>query len=239
MMRVATWNLARCRPRATVRGPALRGWMADVNADVWVLTETFRGFAPGPGYELAASSVDAPDRTAGPGERWVAIWSRLPALPVPLTANLERAAAAQVGDVLTVVGTVLPWHGDRRHPVHRGSAAFCTRLSEQSADWRQLRVGSGALCVAGDFNQDLLTTGRYYGSAKGRQALLETLASAGLKCLTGGEDDPLAGAGRACIDHICVAGVRAVGRHSVWPAPGELSRRLTDHYGSWADLEVG
>ncbi len=239
MMRVATWNLNRCSPRATVRGPALRQWMTDVDADVWVLTEAFRGFSPGTGHELIASSADAPDRESGRGECWVAIWARLPSLPVHLTADLERAAAAQVCGALTVVGTVLPWHGDNRHAGQRGSAAFLTRLGEQSADWQRLRAGQSALCVAGDFNQDLLPAGHYYGSAAGRQAMREALASASLDCLTGGEDDPLVSTrGRACIDHICVGGVRAVKRRSVWPAPGELAKQLTDHYGTWADLEV-
>jgi hypothetical protein len=241
-MRVATWNLNRCRPGGSARAEQLQSRMAAVAADVWVLTETHRDFPPCPGYRLVSHSADAPDRDTGRGECWVAIWSRLPAERVELTADLERVAAARVGGYVVVVGTVLPWLADDRHPDVRGEAAFRARLAEQAADWRRLgrEPGSG-LCVAGDFNQDLLTSGHYYGSKQGREALREALASAGLECLTGGEDDPLAGVqGIACIDHICVRGLRPNGprRSTGWPVPGELPNGLTDHYGVWVEFEA-
>jgi hypothetical protein len=62
---------------------------------------------------------------------------------------------------------------------------------------------------------------RDYGPAAGRAALREALAAAALECLTGGADDPLAGApGLACIDHVRVGGLRARGqpRSTSWPA---------------------
>jgi hypothetical protein len=211
--------------------------MGRIGADVWVLTETHREFSPGPGYLLVASSADAPDRDAKRGECWVAIWSKLPAVPIHLTADLERVAAAKVSDSVTVVGTVLPWLSDDRHPEIRGEAAFRARLSEQLADW--MKLSNSRLCVAGDFNQDLLTTGHYYGSSGGRQALRDALKEAGLQCLTGDGSDPLAAApGLASIDHICVSGVRSVGLppSTSWPVVGELDRKLSDHYGVWADL---
>ena len=166
----------------------------------------------------------------------MAVWSRLPAGPVVLAADTERTAAAQIGET-TVVGTVLPWLSDDRDPALSGEAAFRARLAEQAADWRRLK---GGLCIAGDFNQDLLETGHYYGSAGGRAALRAAITDAGLSCLTGGLDDPLASLpGLACIDHICVGGLRARGvpRSAAWPAPGELPRGLTDHYCIWVDVE--
>lgn len=238
-MRLATWNLGRCRPGSSARAATLLDLMARIGADVWVLTETHRDFPPGPGYRLVAHSADAPDRAAGQGECWVAVWSRLPAERVELTADLERVAAARVDGAVVVVGTVLPWLADGRDPGLRGEAAFRTRLAEQAADWRRLGASPGGLCVAGDFNQDPLPAGHYYGSAGGREALRAALTGAGLECLTGGADDPLSGSpGLACVDHICVGGLRARGgpRSSVWPAPGELPRGLTDHYGVWADV---
>ncbi len=238
-MRLATWNLERCRPGASAKAAQLLEWMGRIDADVWVLTETHRDFIPGTGYQLVAYSADAPDRDAGCGECWVAIWSRRPAAPVSLSANLERVAAARVGEVV-IVGTVLPWLSDNRDPKLRGGAAFRARLTEQAVDWQRLRTFRGGLCVAGDFNQDLLLTGHYYGSAGGREALRVALSEAGLECLTGGADDPLAGSpGLACIDHICVGGVRVCGRPRswAWPAPGELTPKLTDHYGVWTELE--
>ncbi len=41
-MRIATWNINRCRPGSPTRAVTLTSLMAKVDADVWVLTETFQ-----------------------------------------------------------------------------------------------------------------------------------------------------------------------------------------------------
>ncbi len=240
-MRIATWNLNRCPFGSSTRCAKLLEWMERIDADVWVLTETYRTFTPGSHYQLIAHSADAPDRDANQGECWTAVWSRLPAEPVNLCADRERVAAARVGKIV-VVGTVLPWLSDGRDSKLRGSVAFRARLAEQAADWTRLRNQPCALCVAGDFNQDLLLSGHYYGSAAGRGTaeIRAALSQARLECLTAGADDPLAGSpGLACIDHICIGGLPAAERtrSTVWPAPGELPCGLTDHYGVWVDAE--
>jgi hypothetical protein len=239
-MRIATWNLDRCRP-GSVRATRIIDAMTRVAADVWVLTESYRDFTPGIGYRLVSSSIDAPDRDAAAGECWVAIWSRLASLsgPVELNNDLERVAAARGEGPTIVVGAVLPWLSDQRDPDLRGQANFLARLAEQAEDWQTLKTRVRSLCLAGDFNQDLLPVGHYYGSADGRNALRATLRRAGLNCLTGEADDPLAGTnGLACIDHICVSGLRAAHQppSAVWPTPGTLTGALTDHYGVWADV---
>jgi endonuclease/exonuclease/phosphatase family metal-dependent hydrolase len=217
--------------------------MAKISPDVWVLTETSRTLQPGPGYSLVASSSDAPDRT-NRGECWVAIWSRLHATPITLSADPERSGAIRlqhaIGSTL-VVGTVLPWLSDRRHAPARGADAFCDVLTRQAAEWRQLQVANpgAALCVAGDFNQDLAPS-HYYGSKRGRVSLDCALGETGLVCLTAGAYDPLAMVpDRASIDHICVSeSLIANGRPQVlvWPEPSLVSERLTDHFGVCAEL---
>lgn len=237
-MRLATWNLERCRSNTAKRATALRRDMHHVNADVWVLTETHVDFSPGSNFSLLAHSANAPDRNAKNGECWVAIWSRIGGHSTPLTADLERTAAAKIDDCV-VIGTVLPWLSDSRDSRLRGKDLFCAKLEEQASDWQRLRA-EGALCVAGDFNQDLLPTGHYYGSKGGRVALRETLSSCELDYLTGGSDDPLLGElGLATIDHICVHKMRSVNlsRSSVWPEAGQLNKQMTDHYCLYADLE--
>lgn len=158
-MRIATWNLDRCPPGASARGSTFLAMMAEVNADVWVLTETYQAFSPGADFRLIAHSAEAPDREAGRGECWVAVWSRLAAELVPLTEDLERVAAAKIGRDVVVVGTVLPWNSDTRDPRLSGKAAFLARLEEQARDWTRLQGSTGGLFVAGDFNQDLLSLG--------------------------------------------------------------------------------
>ncbi len=211
--------------------------MSQVDADVWVLTETHAEFSPGPDFCLLAYSADAPDRNSKSGECWVAIWSRLGGHSVQLTADRERVAAAKINGCV-VVGTVLPWLSDGRDSTLTGEALFRSRLSEQAGDWRRL-LAEGALCVVGDFNQDLLTAGHYYGSKGGRVALKEALSSCGLDCLTSSEDDPLVGeSGLATIDHICVHNMVPLSwpRSSAWPPVGQL-KGLTDHYCIYTDIK--
>lgn len=238
-MRIATWNLNRCRAAGSDRAKRLLGQIETVEADVWVLTETYQDFTPGTEYELIAHSTEAPDRNAKRGECWVAVWSRRPlsAQKVKLTKDLERVAAARVGKT-TIVGTVLPWLSDSRDPKLRGKAAFLARLDDQAADWKRLRNEPGAMCVAGDFNQDLLLSGHYYGSDEGRTKLRATLCNTHLKCLTAGNDDPLKGTqGHASIDHICIGDLRAVNSSHRLPASGPL-KGFTDHFGIWVDVET-
>lgn len=150
---------------------------------------------------------------------------------------------AEDGRAILIVGTVLPWLSDTRHSPLRGAEAFCARLGEQAAEWRALASAhpDAALCVAGDFNQDLAER-HYYGSATGRTALRRALDDAELRCLTGGARDPLLRyPGQASVDHICVSTSLvadadvAVGS---WPEPPLSRGRLTDHFGVYADLPV-
>jgi hypothetical protein len=244
-VRIATWNLNRARPGRGKRTSALLDHMADVRADVWILTETFRGLQPRGDYSLIASSSNAPDRESAAGECWVAIWSRVPATLVPLAADPERTAAARLepvdGAPLLLVGTVLPWLSDDQYAPLRGADAFCEVLGRQAAEWRSLQRDhpDAGLCVAGDFNQDLAST-HYYGSAKGRVALQQALADASLACLTAGSRDPLARVpDHASIDHLCVSeSMLANGNPEVgsWPTPPLARGQLTDHYGVHATL---
>ena len=45
-MRIATWNLDRCHPGMTARSGNLSAIMAGLDADLWVLTETYRNCTP-------------------------------------------------------------------------------------------------------------------------------------------------------------------------------------------------
>jgi hypothetical protein len=235
-LRVATWNLERCNPKSKARRQRLVEYINRIDADVWIFTETYESFSPGAEFNLISFSNAAPDRHSRLGECWVAIWSRLSAHPISLSADLERVAAIRIGD-LSIVGTVLPWLGDKRNGV-AGSNAFCKQLELQAADWIRLNQESRGLCVAGDFNQDLSNHGHYYGSKVGRAALRFALEQSNLKCLTSGDNDPLTPCGRASIDHICVQGIAAnwTPTCDVWPKPGALHANLSDHYGVYADL---
>lgn len=79
----------------------------------------------------------------------MAIWSKLPAQPIVLVADLERAAAVKLKDTGTVViGTVLPWLSDDRHSDERGEMA--SRLHAQR------RLLGHAPTVDAEFSQSLI-----------------------------------------------------------------------------------
>jgi hypothetical protein len=219
--------------------------MHDVDADVWVLTETHRDLAPSPAHALAAHSGPAPDRKADRGEVWVAIWSRLPVIGSCQTADPARTAAARVlfapDRPVIIHGTVLPWRADRARRPLGGAAAFAAALAEQAADWDRWRAEfpDHALCVAGDFNQEL--GGRcWVGSREGHRLIQNRLDGAGLVCVTGGTGDAvLALRGTPGIDHLCVGpGLGSAGRppSTAWAGTTTDGVRLSDHYGVWADV---
>ena len=83
--------------------------MAAVNADVWVLTEGHAEVSPGEAYRLISQSECAGNGTLG--ERWIGIWSRLPANAV-MTVDRDRTAAIEIDIApnrsMVVFGTVLP-----------------------------------------------------------------------------------------------------------------------------------
>ena len=243
-LRIATWNLECVRPGHGARSRRIRQAITQVDADVWVLTESHPAFVPAAGYELAAISAPAPDRVAG--GRWVAVWVRhgTHVEPFAVSGEPERCAAVVVRckpafDVV-VFGTVLPWRGDRRHPDRRGSEAFERAVSAQALDWDAARAShpSAELCVAGDFNQELTADGPV-GTRVGRSMLDSVLRSRELRCITAGDLDPLLSRGwRASIDHVVVSRglLSPAAPPQIWPDCYPLPHSLPDHYGVCVSL---
>lgn len=213
--------------------------MARVDADVWVLTETRLSLAPEPLYRLVAHSANAPD--CQDDAVWTAIWVRDVEAQCLKTHHEERTACAKLqrdgAAPLLIYGTVLPWLADQRRVPLTGFAAFSATLVQQQADWQALQAAHPAsvLCVAGDFNQDLLERGHYYGSSAGRHALRAALAAAKLARVCADGQDPVAHLwpGLAAIDHILLTNTAAYEAQAVyaWPSRHELGSRLTDHFG--------
>jgi hypothetical protein len=230
------------RPRAE----RLRDHLLAVDAEVWILTETHPYIDLGPRYRMAASSSSAPDRSGA--ERWVSIWARADFTTISYkSVGPERTACARLsfrGTDWYLYGAVLPWHGDKRRDPVIGLPAFTAALQELESDWARIRATDpkARLLVAGDFNQDLLDAGHYYGSRSRRQALQDTLERATLTCVTGGTADPVARQipGHASVDHVCIPQDSriTVTDMVVWPSTNELRRGLSDHYGVLVSLNV-
>lgn len=244
-MRVATWNVERPKAVDHRKNPFLLSRIAELDADIWVLTETHDCISPGPGYTAVSTTEFAGGR---PGERKTTIWSRHPARPLP-TFDSAIATCAEVqagGASFLVYGTVIPYHANRGPTgAARNWEEHHRSIPLHGEDWRRLRsrFPDHRVIVAGDFNQSrdgrrYSWGGQWYGTAKGRDLLTRELEQSGLVCVT--EDDLVAQAlvATSVIDHICLDRVTAMQVVAVgaWePGEGE-GVRLSDHSGVYVDL---
>ena len=247
-MRIANWNLKRILP-SEQRASAIRKHIDDVNADIWILTETHE--LVGPGDDFSSVMSGEPDRESKPGERWAGIWSRHPIKHLPsLVSDAARCNAAHIShpDIgeIVVYATVLPWGGSKWRGIESvDGAAFEAALDTYVSDWQKIRSAfpNALRVIAGDFNQDLAPY-HYYGSKKQRKLLESGLAAAGVIALTAGANDPIDWEPmqrHACIDHICVSesiGIH-VGNTIRWPESGKPDPRVSDHFGVAVELSRG
>lgn len=248
MIRIATWNLG-VPPKIAVQKH--QAMIAEVQADIWIFTETREGFHPGNEFTCVAHSKEAGDLDED--RLWTAIWVRKSLAESAgriETTDQQRTACARLmmpnNTTIYVYGTVLPWRGDQWHN-HKsaGGVAFSKALAVQKADWKRLRCKhrESILFVAGDFNQDLMETRSIYNSWKQREKLKETLNDLKFQCLTELAADPVAeiSPGHATIDHICVCGPQSPTR---FPAksyacpPVYQEKRLSDHFIVFTDVDL-
>lgn len=237
-MRIATWNLQSDKKLTDEREALFRQAMTAVNADVWVITESWTNRCLLPDYSLVTQSCEAPDLESH--RRWVAIWSRLDAQSLDVQGQPDRIACCRIkhsGKSMVVIGTVLPWPRDRLWPNSQG---YCAALDIQAVEWRRLSAvfADCGLVVAGDFNQSLPHV-RYYGSKQNETALNEVMESLELSCSTLG-NDPLTNVPR--IDHISIRhnGIRSPVNQQAgtWIVPRIRNKKTTDHSGSYVDITV-
>lgn len=238
-MRIGTWNVEYASPgRREAQQEVLRAH----RADIWVLTETHDDLAP----DGCLNSVHSAPRPRGQNtrvkerSRWVSIWSAFPtrAVAVDLADN-ERTVVARVdfgprGQML-VYGTVLPWHTDSGKSGQETNWSEHYRvIEEQRIEWLELRkrYPDASLCIAGDYNTQMVGTrklpGYRYGTKRGDDALEHALAECGLYCAT--TPEPPRSLEKRPIDHIALPlGWREKSTvTSIWPA---AKGRLSDHSG--------
>ena len=233
-MRIATWNVAYGMGEAVNQRRSAK--MAEIDADVWILTETHDDLSPGPEFRAvhgANRPLDDGNRQVVKGSRFVSIWVKNEGSPTSLdVTDRVFSVACLVGTEmgpLVVFGTVLPWYG-------RGN--YVETVETQSADWRALGRESGAnVCVAGDFNADLEGGPHYYGAKTSKRAITEALAATGLTLLTGYERTR-SSREHGLIDHITISNDVASGSREpiVWDMVDAEGRRLSDHVGVAVDV---
>lgn len=190
---IGTWNVEYAYPSRLER---IQSFLNTRYADIWVLTETHDDLKP----LTCPYAVHARQRVKNwsgirDGSRWVSIWSRFPVLEdvrIEVSDPFRTVCAAfsvNNSRTLIVYGTVLPWHTDRgafpkENPPPNWSEHHRV-IPEQGREWAAIRTRypDAALCVAGDFNSDMVD-GRRYGTMQGVAQLAKGLGDAGLYCAT-------------------------------------------------------
>lgn len=258
-IRIATWNLERPKFNGWKKNPLIREKIRDIDADIWVLTETNASIVPESksdpqaGYVAVASLPDTLHSlgTFSRGENCSTIWSRFGVNRTIKTFDAGTAVCAEVntplGPVL-VYGTILTYHGDRG-PKQNSKLweEHEKEIQRHGDDWCQVRglVSNTALIVAGDFNQTRDGSGTYC-SPNGIALLNEQLSRNKLTCLT---DEDFGAKGKITvspwsrtgtyrhnIDHIAVSeGYFDVVNVGAWDH-FTTDQELTDHNGVFVDL---
>ena len=241
IMRVATWNLERPKENGHSKNLRCIEKIHEINADLWVLTETHSVIALDGYVFLASPSQPGYHRD---GESFATIWSRWPIVRTVPTFDPYFAVCAEIDSPtgpMLAYGTIITYANDpglygkaRRWEEHRKS------ITAHASDWLRLReeFPNHRFFVAGDFNQSRDGSG-WYEDADSVAKLSLALDQSSLKCVT--ELDMRAnGLSRATVDHIClsqshVGGVCTLG---AWEGKAQDGSRMSDHNGVFIDVDT-
>jgi hypothetical protein len=231
-LKIATWNVQRPSKGGSLNPQRIEK-IQQIDADIWILTETRNVISLGDGWH-SLSSFPIPDYH-GEGETLVTIWSKQPIRPVSVsrfTACAEISVPA-IGSLL-VYGTVIPW--DKDEGLSKGSKAgrweeHRRQVKVQTSEWEVLSKSypEHLLCIAGDFNQHRGMVGSYK-DAESVERVTESLALCHLTCIT--QDYPeSAKLSKPLVDHICLPNRLAKSSTvTVFPFDEISGERLSDHH---------
>ncbi|GAB4371162.1 MAG: hypothetical protein Kow00121_12470 [Elainellaceae cyanobacterium] len=226
-LKIATWNIDHPR-QGSLKNSAILAKIQEINADIWILTETNSVISPGEGYKPVATQ---PENGRAKGQNYTTLWSRYPIKRTLMTKEAQLAVCAEVdlGEAighLVVYGTIITWADDG---VRSGEAKKWQRHYESiawhSENWATLNQGV-PFCVAGDFNETL-SEPFAYGTKQGRELLHTALERSHLVCVTAGSEMGYN------IDHICLSAdwAKRVEGVEKWEALREDGKPVSDHYG--------
>jgi exonuclease III len=257
-MRIATWNLWRPKNSFSERSRVLRDKIDQVNADIWILTETHREV--GPSVFVNHHFSDPIVGLHHAGECRTAIWSKYPTINIVETYDPCTALCVELDSPLgglLVYGTVIPYgQAGLKHPYW-----FNCRKQKATSSWelhyeaiaihqRELSRLKQAypnhkICVAGDFNVSLdghrwgTNRKQWYGTAVGRSKLIECLSENRLELSTKLDFVDLGMlATRSNVDHICLSHELAerVDKVYAWETPTMNEKKASDHNGVHLDV---
>jgi len=217
-MKIATWNLE----RPTINGKktfAIIETLREINADIFVLTETDTFIEIGNEYSVRHSEKDKQEYFRE-GERRVSIFSKYPIIQELETFRADTSLCVSLDTPkgeLIIYGTVIGNRGNKGYN-------FKEDLEEQLLDFNKLSVDK-TFCVAGDFN--ISFSDSYYTVKESRDKLKTTFENINLEILT---TDLLEN-----IDHIVLT-KKFVGTSKQKIGSWNEDKKLSDHKGVWIEL---
>lgn len=237
--RIATWNLERPRQNGWIKNQRRFKKINEIDADVWVLTETNKAIDLGSRYTAIESS---PCEGYEAGENLSTIWSRWKVLRSLPTFDPTFAVCAEVDSPLgamIIYGTVITYANDlgingtaKRWEEHRRS------IQQHHEDWLRIQkqYPNHLMCIAGDFNQSRDGSG-WYEEKQSVEMLSTALSDLSLVCMTQ-QNFQETGLSRSTVDHICLSERLEPCKVSVdtWEGTTSQGEKMSDHNGVFIDL---
>jgi hypothetical protein len=237
MIRIATWNLERPKLKGWARNPRIINKIKEVNADLWVFTETNASISPGDDY-FSVARLPVP-KYHSLGESFTTIWTKWRMLR-HIETNTECGVCVEIDSPLgpmIVYGTIITYAND---PGPNGKSKLWIEhrksIDEHAKDWTLIKQAypHHHFIVAGDFNQCLDDSGWYHWESY--QQLKRTLQDCSLECLTRNKFKELS---RLTVDHVCASeGLksRVVNEYS-WEGRND-DGPMSDHNGVMVELRT-
>lgn len=254
-IRVATWNLERPKINGWKKHPLIREKIREIDADIWILTETNASIEPTSLRDPMAGFVSLaslPVTYHSLGESCSTIWSRFGIKRSIRTYDGETSVCAVIDaplGSLLIYGTIITYHGDKG-PTNNSKpwVEHDKEIGRHGDDWYRIQkqFPQVPLIVAGDFNQTR-DQSRSYCSPRGIELLDEQLRRNKMASLT---DEDFGASGKLTtspwsktgprhnIEHICVTeeifDVQQVGAWDHFDG----DQKLSDHNGVFVDLAL-
>lgn len=218
-IQIATWNIDRPEQKENVtkENQRILEQIREVNADIWILTETSaliipesRKPDPFSGFVGLASRPESPSK---PGQNKTTIWSRYGIKRSIETYDPDTIVCAEIDTpigLMLVYGTIITYWGDTNEKYPKAWMYHQAEIEEQGKDLLKIsqKFPDHILCVAGDFNQNWDGT-KWFPNGKMNDdsvsKLREHLTDRSLICVTRKDIRKEMGYHRASVDHICLS----------------------------------
>lgn len=233
-LRIATWNLERPKLNGWKKNPLIQEKISEIDADIWILTETNASIVPTSKRDPHAGYVplaSLPAAFHALGESCSAIWSRYGIKRAIKTFEVDTAVCAEVDTpigLMLIYGTILTYANDKgannkskKWEEHRKA------IADHGADWKRIakEFPSHAMCIAGDLN--ISFGDNYYFTESNRQDLLAIFKSFNMVNLTADV--------KQNIDHIVVS-QPLIEDCTVSVTTWNEDKQLSDHIGTCVEI---